>query len=38
MAVKKIVFITECDEKKLFKTHYSLEKNLSASPKNGTPR
>ena len=33
---KKIVFITKCNEKKLFETHYSLKK-LSASPKNGNP-
>ena len=37
MVVKKVVFITKCKEKKLFETHYSLEKKLSASPKNGTP-
>ena len=33
---KRIVFITKCNEK-LFETHNSSEKKLSASPKNGNP-
>ena len=34
---KKIVFITKCNEKKLFETHYSLEKNCLQVPKMVTP-
>ena len=36
--VVKIVFITKCDEKKLFETHYSSEKNCLQLPKMVTPR
>ena len=34
---KKIVFITKCNEKKLFEIYYSLEKNCLRVPKMVTP-
>ena len=35
--VIKIVFIAKCNEKKLFETHYSSEKNCLQVPKMVTP-